>query len=151
MPTELEDETGNMIRERAYEYGTTTGRPRRCGWFDAVAAGLSNQVSGFTGAAITRLDVLDTLPELKVCVAYKLDGKMIDYFPSSAAALERCQPVYERLEGWQTDISNIREFDALPPEAKKYITRLEELIPCPIDLVCVGPAREQKIEVRPVL
>jgi len=151
MPTELEDETGNLIRERAYEYGTTTGRPRRCGWFDAVAAGLSNQVNGFTGAAITRLDVLDTLPELKICVAYKLDGKMIDYFPSSAAALERCQPVYERLEGWQTDISNIREFDALPPKAKKYITRLEELIPCPIDLVCVGPAREQKIEVRPVL
>ncbi|MFC1875414.1 adenylosuccinate synthase [Chloroflexota bacterium] len=151
MPTELEDETGNLIRERAYEYGTTTGRPRRCGWFDAVAAGLSNQVNGFTGAAITRLDVLDTLPELKICVAYKLDGKMIDYFPSSAAALERCQPVYERLEGWKTDISNIREFDALPPKAKKYITRLEELIPCPIDLVCVGPAREQKIEVRPVL
>jgi adenylosuccinate synthase len=151
MPTELEDEIGNLIRERAYEYGTTTGRPRRCGWFDAIAAGLSNQVNGFTGAAITRLDVLDTLPELKICVAYKLDGKMIDYFPSSAAALERCQPVYERLEGWQTDISNIREFDALPPKAKKYITRLEELIPCPIDLVCVGPAREQKIEVRPVL
>ena len=151
MPTELEDETGNMIRERAYEYGTTTGRPRRCGWFDAVAAGLSSQVNGFTGAAITRLDVLDILPELKICVAYKLDGKTIDYFPSSAAALERCQPVYERLEGWQSDTSSIREFDALPPKAKKYITRLEELIPCPIDLVCVGPAREQKIEVRQVL
>ncbi len=150
MPTELEDETGNMIRERAYEYGTTTGRPRRCGWFDAVAAGLSNQVNGFTGAAITRLDVLDTLPELKICVAYELDGKTIDYFPSSAAALERCQPVYERMEGWKADTSSIREFDALPPQAKKYINRLEELIPCPIDLVCVGPSREQKIEVRPV-
>jgi adenylosuccinate synthase len=151
MPTELEDETGNLIRERAYEYGTTTGRPRRCGWFDAVAAGLSNQVNGFTGAVITRLDVLDTLPELKICVAYKLDGRTIDYFPSNAAALERCQPVYESLKGWQADTTGIREFDDLPEQAKKYINRLEELIPCPADLVCVGPAREQKIEVRYIL
>jgi len=151
MPTELEDETGDLIRERAYEYGTTTGRPRRCGWFDAVAAGLSNQVNGLTGAVITRLDVLDALPELKICVAYKLDGKTIDYFPSSAAALERCQPVYESLKGWQADTTGVREFDALPEQAKKYISRLEELIPCPVDLVCVGPAREQKIEVRPII
>ena len=151
MPTELEDETGNLIRERAFEYGTTTGRPRRCGWFDAAAAGLSNQVNGLTGMAITRLDVLDTLPELKICVAYELDGKTIDYFPSSAAALERCQPVYETLEGWQADTTGVRQFDALPSQARKYINRLEELIPCPADLVCVGPAREQKIEVRPIL
>jgi adenylosuccinate synthase len=151
MPTELEDETGNMIREQAHEYGTTTGRPRRCGWFDAVAANLSNQVNGFTGMAITRLDVLDALPELKICVAYKLDGKTIDYFPSSAGALERCQPIYEKLEGWQVDTSNTREFDALPTQAKRYVNRLEKLIQCQAALVCVGPAREQKIEVRPVL
>ncbi|MCJ7764024.1 MAG: adenylosuccinate synthase [Dehalococcoidales bacterium] len=151
MPTELKDETGNMIRERAYEYGTTTGRPRRCGWFDAVAAGLSNQVNGFTGMVITRLDVLDILPEMKICVAYKLDGKTIDYFPSRSTVLERCQPVYETLEGWQVDTSSIREFDALPSQAKKYINRLEELIPCPAAFVCIGPSREQTIEIRPVL
>jgi adenylosuccinate synthase len=150
MPTELEDETGNMIRERAYEYGTTTGRPRRCGWFDAVAARLSNQVNGFTGMAITRLDVLDTLPSLKICTAYKLDGRIIDYFPASANTLERCQPVYEELEGWQADTTSIREFGKLPPQAQKYINRLEEIIPCPADLVCVGPSREQVIEVTPV-
>ncbi|HEX79350.1 MAG TPA: adenylosuccinate synthase [Dehalococcoidia bacterium] len=151
MPTELEDETGNRIRERACEYGTTTGRPRRCGWFDAVAAGLSNQVNGLTGMAITRLDVLDDLPELKICVAYELDGRTIDYFPSSAATLERCRPIYEKLEGWQADTTDVRRFDDLPEQAKKYVKRLEELISCPADLICVGPAREQKIEVRPVL
>ncbi len=151
MPTELEDEVGNLIRERAYEYGTTTGRPRRCGWFDAIAARFSSQINGFTGAAITRLDVLDTLPQLKICVAYKLNGKTIDYFPASVTELERCQPIYEELAGWQTDTSDIRKFDALPPEAKKYITRLEELISCPVSLVCVGPRREQTIKVSSIL
>ena len=151
MPTELEDETGNLIRERAHEYGTTTGRPRRCGWFDAVAARFSSQINGFTGMAITRLDVLDILPHLKICVAYKLNGKTIDYFPSSVTDLEKCQPIYEELAGWQTDTTNIREFDGLPPEAKRYVTRLEELISCPANIVCVGPSREQTIEVRPVL
>ena len=151
MPTELKDETGDLIREQAHEYGTTTGRPRRCGWFDAVAASLSNQVNGFTGMAITRLDVLDALPELKVCVAYKLDGKEIDYFPSSATVLERCEPVYETFEGWQVDTTEIREFDKLPPQAKKYINRIEELVSCPAALVCIGPEREQKIEARPIV
>ena len=151
MPTELEDETGNLIRERAHEYGTTTGRPRRCGWFDAVAARFSSQINGFTGMAITRLDVLDILPHLKICIAYKLNGKTIDYFPSSVTDLEKCQPIYEELAGWQTDTCHVREFDMLPPEAKRYVTRLEELTSCPINLICVGPAREQTIQVRPVL
>ncbi|GAI13538.1 unnamed protein product, partial [marine sediment metagenome] len=101
MPTELKDETGDLIRERAHEYGTTTGRPRRCGWFDAVAARLSTRINGFTGAAITRLDILDTLPRLKICIGYKLDGQTVDYFPSSVTTLERCQPIYEELPGWQ--------------------------------------------------
>jgi adenylosuccinate synthase len=151
MPTELNDEAAELIRERASEYGTTTGRPRRCGWFDTVAARLSNQVNGLTGMALTRLDVLDTLPELKVCTAYELDGETIEYFPSSAAALEKCKPVYETLSGWMTDTTHIKDFDKLPPNAKNYINRLEELIGCPADLVCVGPAREQRIEVRPVV
>ena len=150
MPTELHDETGNLIRERAHEYGTTTGRPRRCGWFDGPAARLSQRINGFTGVAITRLDVLDALPRLKICTAYKLDGKTIDNFPSSVAELERCQPVYEELDGWQTPTSHIRQYDKLPPKAQQYITRLEELISCQASLISVGSAREQTIEVRPV-
>ncbi|MBI4283717.1 MAG: adenylosuccinate synthase [Chloroflexi bacterium] len=151
MPTELKDEMGDFIRETAHEYGTTTGRPRRCGWFDAVAARFSTRINGFTGAAITRLDILDTLPRLKICIGYKLDGKTIDYFPSSIAALERCQPIYEEMPGWQVSISDIREYKQLPRQARQYITRLEELISCPVNLVCVGPEREQTIEVKPIL
>lgn len=151
MPTELKDETGNLIRERAHEYGATTGRPRRCGWFDAVAARFSHQINGFTGMAITRLDVLDNQPQLKICVAYRLNGKTIDYFPSSITDLQRCQPIYEELAGWQTDTSHAREFDELPPQARRYITRLEELISCPTNIICIGPAREQAIQVSPVL
>ena len=149
MPTELHDETGSMIRERAHEYGTTTGRPRRCGWFDAPAARLSQRINGFTGAVITRLDVLDSLPRLKICTAYKLDGKTIEHFPASTTELERCQPVYEELDGWLAPTSHIKKFDGLPPKAQQYIARLEELISCPVSLVCVGPEREQTIEVRP--
>jgi len=151
MPTELKDETGVMIRERAHEYGTTTGRPRRCGWFDAIAARFSNRINGFTGAAITRLDILDTLPHLKICIAYELDGHIIDYFPSNVATLERCQPIYEELPGWQTTTTNIREYDKLPLQAQRYLTRLGELISCPVNLICVGPEREQTIIKTPIL
>ncbi len=150
-PTELKDETGDLIRERAHEYGTTTGRPRRCGWFDAVAARFSNRVNGFTGAVVSRLDILDILPTLKVCVGYRLDGQTIDSFPASAATLARCQPVYEELPGWQTPTTEIRRYDQLPPKARQYIARLEELISCPVSLVCVGPERGQAIEKTPVL
>lgn len=145
MPTEMEWEAGDLIRERAYEFGATTGRPRRCGWFDGVAAKLSNRVNGFTSIALTRLDVLDTLPVIKVCTAYELDGRPIDEFPASYAVLERCQPIYEDMEGWQQEISHITEYDKLPSEAKKYVERLEELIGCPIELICVGPSRGQTI------
>jgi adenylosuccinate synthase len=150
MPTELHGKTGNLIREQAHEYGTTTGRPRRCGWFDAPAARLSQRINGFTGLALTRLDVLDILPNLKICTAYKLDGKTIDNFPSSVAELERCQPVYEEMDGWQTSTTHIKKFDRLPSKAQQYITRLEELIDCPVNLISVGSSREQTIEVRPV-
>jgi adenylosuccinate synthase len=151
MPTELRDEIGDLIRERAHEYGTTTGRPRRCGWFDAVAAKFSTRINGFTRAAITCLDVLDMLPSLKICVGYQLDGKTIDYFPASAAALERCQPVYEELPGWQVPTSNIQDFEQLPPQARQYVIRLEQLIACPISLISVGMRREQTIRKMPVL
>ena len=151
MPTELKDDTGEAIRECGHEYGTTTGRPRRCGWFDAVAARLSTRINGFTTAAITRLDVLDKLPQLKICVGYKLDGQTIDNFPSSITALERCQPVYEEMPGWETSTNDVRQFDRLPPQAQQYVKRLEELTGCPASIISVGMRREQTIHKLPVL
>jgi len=151
MPTELEDETGELLRERGHEYGTTTGRPRRCGWFDAVAARFSTRINGFTGMAITRLDVLDTLPLLKICVGYKLDGHRIDYFPGTVAALEKCEPIYQEFPGWQTPTSHIRQYEQLPAKARQYIARLEELSSCPANLISVGQAREQSIHKMPIL
>lgn len=151
LPTELKDETGNLIREQAHEYGTTTGRPRRCGWFDAVAARFSTRINGFTGTAITRLDVLDILPSLKICVSYKVDGKTINYFPSNITTLEKCQPVYEELPGWEVPTSDIRQYEQLPPEARQYIARLEELTSCPANIISVGQAREQTIHKTPII
>jgi len=150
MPTELTDETGNLIREQAHEYGTTTGRPRRCGWFDAVAARFSTRINGFTQAAITRLDVLDILPSMKICVGYKLDEHTIDNFPANTVALGRCQPIYEELPGWQSPTSDIRRYDDLPSQARQYLARLEEFISCPINLISVGNRREQTILKKPV-
>jgi adenylosuccinate synthase len=150
MPTELKDKVGDSIREVAHEYGTTTGRPRRCGWFDAVAAGFSTRVNGFTHAVITRLDVLDAIPSLKICIGYELNGKKIDSFPASATMLEKCQPVYEELPGWQTPISDIRDFKELPLQAQQYLSRLEELAACPISVISVGERREQTIFKEPV-
>ena len=151
MPTELKDETGDLIREQAHEYGTTTGRPRRCGWFDAVAARFSTRVNGFTGMAITRLDILGGFPSLKICTGYKLDGNIIDYFPSSVVALEKCQPIYEELPGWQAPTSHIRQYEQLPLEARQYVARLEELISCPANLISVGARREETIQKTPIL
>jgi adenylosuccinate synthase len=145
MPTELKDEMGEMIRERGQEYGTVSGRARRCGWFDAVAACLSARVNGFTSIVITRLDILDVMPKLKICTGYKLDGKTIDYFPASIAALEKCQPVYEELAGWEKPTSDARKFKDLPQNAQRYVKRLEELIGCEASLISVGKRREQTI------
>jgi len=150
MPTELCDETGELIRERAHEYGATTGRPRRCGWFDAVISRFSARINGFSGGALTRLDVLDIMPSLKVCTGYKLNGETVTRPPSNWNHLAGCEPIYEELPGWQTDTSGVRRFDDLPPEARSYVGRLEEIIGCPIDIISVGPRREQTIMVRPV-
>jgi len=150
MPTELLDETGYLIRERAHEYGTTTGRPRRCGWFDAVIVRFSTRINGFSGAALTRLDVLDIMPSLKICTGYKLNGSTLISPPSNSSLLARCEPIYEELGGWQTDISGMRRFEDLPLEARSYVRRLEELVDCPIDIISVGPRREQTIMVRTV-
>jgi adenylosuccinate synthase len=145
MPTELNDEIGKMIRERGHEYGTVSGRARSCGWFDGVAARLSSRVNGFTSIIVTRLDILDVLPSLKICTAYKLDGKTIDYFPPSIAALEKCRPVYEELPGWEKPIGEARAFKDLPVKAQKYVKRLEELTGCPASLISVGKRREETI------
>lgn len=150
-PTELEDEIGDHIRERAHEYGTTTGRPRRCGWFDAVAARYSNRINGFTGMAITRFDILDTLETIKICTAYKIGNKTITDFPASLAMLEKCKPVYEELPGWGTTTCDIRNFKDLPSAARKYVKRLEELVVCPANLICVGPERNQTIVKKAVI
>ena len=145
MPTELEDETGQLIRERAHEYGATTGRPRRCGWFDSVAGRFSAQVNGYSSIALTRLDILDTFASIKICTGYKLDGKALDHFPSNVAVLDRCQPVYEELPGWQTSTSDIRDPKHLPAEARDYIARLEGLLSCPVSIISVGAKREETI------
>ncbi|MBN1693034.1 MAG: adenylosuccinate synthase [Dehalococcoidales bacterium] len=145
MPTELNDETGNKIREIAHEYGTVSGRPRRCGWFDAVAARMSARVNGFNSIAITRLDMLDTLPRVKICTDYKIKGKTINDFPASITTLEKCQPVLEEMPGWQASTAKTRVFSELPNRAKKYIKRLEELIGCPVSMISVGERREQTI------
>ncbi|MBI1885051.1 MAG: adenylosuccinate synthase [Chloroflexi bacterium] len=153
MPTELTDETGVMLREGGPrpEYGATTGRPRRCGWFDAVAARHSARANGLTAAALTRLDVLDQFATIRVCTAYRLDGHVTDKFPASAAVLARAKPIYEEVPGWQTATSGIRRFKDLPPQARAYVSRIEEILEAPVHLVSVGPEREQAIVIRPIL
>lgn len=148
MPTELKDEVGNFIREKAHEYGATTGRPRRCGWFDAVAGRFSVQINGLSDIALTHLDIYDGFPSIKVCTAYRFNDEVLTSFPSDAAVLEQCQPVYEELDGWQQSISETRDFERLPTEARDYMSRLEDLLSCPISLVSVGPDRKQIISVK---
>jgi len=148
MPTELTDSTGDLIRERAREYGTTTGRPRRCGWFDAVAGTFAAHINGFTGVALTRLDILDVLPAIKICVGYEVDGKRQGHFPGDLETLSRCQPVYLEMPGWMTSISEVRRYEDLPRQARNYVARLEEAINCPVAMISVGARREQTITIR---
>jgi adenylosuccinate synthase len=150
-PTELTDQIGERIRERAAEFGTTTGRPRRCGWFDAVAGRHAVQVNGFNSLALTRLDILDVFDRILVCTGYQLDGQPIDYFSSIPSVLERCQPIFEELPGWQTSIEACTSFSQLPTAARAYVERLEALLDAPIDLIGVGAERGQTICRRQVL
>ena len=146
-PTELDDEIGETIRNKGGEFGTTTGRPRRTGWFDAVIVRHSVRVNGLSSLAINKLDTLGGIGDLKVCVAYKKpDGTVIENFPAALEELADCVPVYETLKGFDDDISACRSFDELPEACKKYIERLEELCDCHISMVGVGPDREQIIE-----
>jgi adenylosuccinate synthase len=140
-PTEQENPTGQYIRERGNEYGTTTRRPRRCGWFDAMAVRYSVDLCGITHIALTLLDVLSGLDELKVCTGYTVGGKPLDYFRADVDTLAEAVPVYETLPGWEQDISGVRRWDDLPAEAKAYVLALEKLVGAPIRMVSVGPER----------
>jgi adenylosuccinate synthase len=150
MPTELTDATGERIRELGHEYGTTTGRPRRIGWFDGVGAAFSQRINGLTGMAITRLDILDTLPSLKVCTGYRLDGTVIHDFPADPSILNNCHPIYEEMPGWQKPTTAVKKAKDLPKEAMAYIAKLEELTGCAANYVCIGPVRSQTIELKPL-
>lgn len=144
-PTELTDEVGERIRRTGKEYGTVTGRPRRCGWFDAVAAGYSARLNGADELAVMLLDVLSGFAQVAICVAYELDGRTISHFPADAAQLDRCRPVYEWLPGWQEDLAACRRFTDLPAPARGYLERLSQLLNLPIRVVSVGPDRDQTL------
>lgn len=148
-PTEQTNEIGDKIRERGNEYGTTTGRPRRCGWFDAAAVRYSAQVNGATCIAVTLLDVLSTFDTVKICTGYTVDGKEIRDFPADAYILEKAEPIYEEMPGWHEDISEIKSFEDLPDNAKSYVARIAELVETPICMVGVGPRRDQSIVLDP--
>ena len=145
-PTELDDEIGNYIQEKGAEFGATTGRRRRCGWLDLAMMKDSIRYNGLNSIGMTKLDVLTGLDVIKVCVAYDLDGKEIDYMPASLKDLARCKPVYKEFPGWKEDISSAKSIDELPEEAKNYIKSLEEIMEVPFSIISIGPMRDQTIE-----
>ncbi len=144
-PTELFDETGDAIRNKGGEFGTTTGRPRRCGWLDLLILKYSVRTSGLTSLVINKMDTLSDMGDLKICTAYKKNGKIITEFPATIEELEGCEPVYEQMSGWTGDISNIRNFDELPDGAKQYIYKIEEVAGVKVSMIGVGPNRTENI------
>ena len=153
MPTELTDDIGDLLREGGPrpEYGSTTGRPRRCGWFDGVAARFTARINGIGAAALTRLDVLDSFPSIQVCTAYTVDGQIVKTMPANSAAMASAVPVYQELAGWNADTSEVRKFEDLPAEAQAYVRFVEEILEAPICLVSVGPERDQCISIGGVM
>ena len=144
-PTEQTNEIGRLLGERGREFGTVTGRPRRCGWFDAVLVRQTVRTSGINGLALTKLDILDGLEELKVCVGYRLDGREIDHLPASEHGQAMVEPIYETVEGWQAETARARSWAELPAQAIKYVRRVEELVGCPVALLSTSPEREDTI------
>jgi adenylosuccinate synthase len=144
-PTELLDSTGDYLRRRGNEFGSSTGRPRRTGWFDAVVVRYSTMINSFDSLALPKLDVLDEIEELLICKAYKLGGQVTEEMPYSAELLAECEPVYEQLPGWKTSTSGIRSYDDLPAAAKRYVGRIEELVGAPVGLISTGPERDETI------
>ena len=151
LPTELFDDVGESIRTIAREFGTTTGRARRVGWFDGVVAKYSHQVNGYTSAVITRLDVLDQFEVVKICTGYELDGEIIDQLPGGMAALSRCVPVYEELPGWDIPTAGMSDLNKLPKNARHYVDRIQDIIGAPIDIISTGPHRDETITVNPLI
>ncbi len=149
-PTELHDDTGERIREVGREYGTTTGRPRRVGWFDSVVVRHARRVSGITGLSLNSLDVLTGLPTVKICTAYRYRGQVLENYPANLDILAECEPVVEELPGWEEDITGVRNLSDLPLAAQHYVERITHLTGIPLTLFSVGPDREQTIQVRPV-
>ena len=147
-PTELSDDVGERLRQRGQEFGATTGRPRRTGWFDAAALKRSIQLNGASGLCITKLDVLDGVEAVKICTGYEIDGRMSDILPVGAEELERCVPVYDELPGWQESTVGVKSYEGLPKAARKYLRRIEELCAVPVDLISTGPDREETIVLR---
>jgi adenylosuccinate synthase len=147
-PTELQDDTGRRLGERGREFGTVTGRPRRCGWFDAVLVRQAVKLGGIKGLALTKLDVLDGFPTLKVCTAYSLQGQLLHHLPAGMGAQAAARPVYEELDGWEETTNGARSFAQLPANAVKYVKRLEELVECPVALLSTSPDRDDTILVR---
>ena len=147
-PTEQANDIGRRLGERGREFGTVTGRPRRCGWFDAVLVRQTARTSGINGLALTKLDILDGFDEIKVCVRYRLDGREIDYLPASASAQARVEPIYESVEGWKSATAGARSWAELPAQAIKYVRRIEELVDCPVALLSTSPEREDTILVQ---
>ena len=145
MPTELKDEAGAHLSKIGKEFGTTTGRPRRCGWFDAVLAKKSMYLNGYTELALTKLDVLGGLDPIKICVGYELDGKTLSYPPESTVEFARCRPIYEEVKGWTDDISGAKSYEGLPKAVRDYVERIEGLLGVGITIVSVGPGREQTV------
>jgi adenylosuccinate synthase len=144
-PSEQDNEVGRLLGERGHEFGTVTGRPRRCGWFDAVLVRQTVRTSGINGLALTKLDILDGLPEIKVCVAYRLDGREIDYLPAGEHAQAKVEPIYESIAGWQEPTARARSWADLPAQAIKYVRRVEELVGCSVALLSTSPEREDTI------
>ena len=149
-PTELEDETGEWIRQNGHEYGVTTGRARRCGWLDLVIVKSAARVSGLTSLAVTKIDTLAGLDKIKVCVGYKLNGEIIDYFPASLEDVALCEPVYEEFAGWDNSVADARSYEELPENAKKYLKRIEEVTGTRISYISVGPKRDQTMKVNEI-
>jgi adenylosuccinate synthase len=150
-PTEAEEETGKRIRKRGNEFGTTTGRPRRCGWFDAVAVRYVAEINGVNSLAITKVDVLDEEPILRICTGYRLNDTVVNHVPLSTLLWQSLTPVYEELPGWQTSTRQIRAFEDLPSETRSFLDRIEQVIGVPISIISVGPGREETIIRRAVL
>lgn len=146
-PSEMEEEQAETVRKAGGEFGSTTGRPRRCGWFDAVAGRFSVMINGITDVALIKLDVLDQIEKIKVCVAYEFEGKRIERFESDLKILEKCKPIYEEFDGWKSNTSEVRSFDALPKNAQKFINRISELLEAKISIISISPDRKATFDV----